>query len=271
MEQTNQVTQQPFFQYKTTIIDAPLPSLGKIYPFGSPLNKKESVSIREMGTKEEDILSTLSLMRGGKAVDMVLKNCILEKEIEPDKLVIGDRNSLVIALVLASYGSSYNADVSCPYCGEINSKYEFSLSRLPIKNLPVEPVKEGENEFKYILPRSAAEITFKLLLSEDDREINEIVEKLKKTTTNYTKEAAIEQNSSFRLKKQILSINGERDRNKITSVIDNNLLPILDSTSLRNYIDEISPKIDTTQEFKCRECSKVNKVNIPISAEFFWR
>lgn len=267
MEQTNPVSQaQQFFQYNTTVISAPLPSLGKIYPSGSDLFKKESVSIREMGTAEEDILSTISLMRGGKAVDMVLKNCILEKQVEPDKLLVGDRNSLVISLILASYGSSYKADVVCPYCGESNEKYDFSLAKLPIKNLVENPINEGTNEFKYILPRSKAEITFKFLLSEDDREINDIVEKLKKISKTHT-----EQNISLRLKRQILSINGERDRAKIDHVIDRNLLPIMDSTSLRNYIDEISPKIDTTQDFKCRDCNKINKVNIPISAEFFWR
>ena len=125
--------------YQAVVINAPLPSLGKIYDEKSVLFNKEYVSIREMSGVEEDILTSPALLRSGKSIDAVLKNCILDKTINVDEMIIGDRNSVIISLILASYGASYKVDVTCPNCGEKIKNYEFDVTKLPIKNLEVEP------------------------------------------------------------------------------------------------------------------------------------
>jgi hypothetical protein len=73
------------------------------------------------------------------------------------------------------------------------------------------------------------------------------------------------------LKRLITSIDGVTDKSKIVNFIEARRLPIMDSVAIRNYIEEISPDIDTTQDFSCKKCGFQGKINMPISFNFFWR
>jgi len=247
-----------------SIMSVPLPSKGLLYPIGSPLHKKEDIEVREMTANEEDMLTSLTLIRTGKAIDEVVRACLMTKDIDPAQLIVGDRNSLVTGLVLASYGPKYQADVRCEGCGEVNKKHEFNINDLPIKWLGELPETEGVNEFSFTLPKSKKVITFKLATSEDEKDISSTLQKLK-TTTNR------EANITTRLKKLVLSIDGERDPGKVAEFIDRRSLPISDSLALRNQIEKISPDLDTRQQFICNSCGYSGMVNMPIDFNFFWR
>ena len=58
-----------------------LPSKGKIYPPGSPLHNLEDIEVRHLTAADEDILTSRSLLRSGKAIDAMLNNVILNKAI----------------------------------------------------------------------------------------------------------------------------------------------------------------------------------------------
>jgi hypothetical protein len=265
------INQQPIIEkqeilYTPTTMNAPLPSLGKIYPEDSLLHNKENILIREMSGVEEDILTSTNLLKTGKAMDIVLKNCILEKDIDVNTMILGDRNSILISLMLASYGSSYKVDILCPNCGEKTKEYEFKIADLPIKNLSVEPDLPGKNEFSFTLPKSNLNIKFRLLTHSLDKEIKDTVDRLKNISTDNR-----EKYSTTRLKYEIISINNIIDKNKINSIIDTAQIPIQDSIAIREYIDSISPDIITKQEFKCKHCNETELINIPIDFSFFWR
>lgn len=267
MQQPNVPSQSvPFNVPKLSVISVPLPSNGKVYPIDSPLFKKENLDVREMSANEEDLLTSVSLIRTNKAIDSVISACLIDKTLDINKLIIGDRNSILIGLVLASYGSKYVADTTCSSCKEVNKKYEFQINNLTVKELITTPVQEGTNEFSFTLPKSKLQITFKLLTSEDEKEIQLIIDRTKSILSDKR-----ETNVTTRLKKQILSINGDYDKQKISQFIDNKLMSIIDSTALRTYIDEISPDIDTHQEFKCFNCNFTDSIEIPITYDFFWR
>jgi len=255
----------PEIEYTPTTLMVPLPSNGKCYPASSPLHKKETIAVREMSAAEEDILTSMALIRTNKALETVINNCIVDKSIDSNKLIVGDRNSITIGLVLASYGSIYRASVNCPQCGKANKDYEFDINSLPVKYLKIEPINEGVNEFEWELPKTKNKITFKLLTAEDDKEIREFVEK-RKSAVGDTKEY----NVTTKLKKQILSINGVTDRSKIAEFVDRKM-PIQDSVDFRKYLDENSPTIDTSQHFSCKECGASDRIEMPISFDFFWR
>lgn len=247
-----------------SVLSVPLPSKGLIYPVGSPLHKLESIEVREMTANEEDMLTSMALIRSGKAIDEVVKACLQTRNIDPSDLIVGDRNSLVTGLVLASYGPKYEADVRCESCGENNKKYEFNINNLPIKFLAEEPIDLGVNEFYFLLPKSQKKISFKLATSADEKEISTIQQKLKVATNR-------ESNVTTRLKRLVLSIDGERDPGKIAEFIDRKSMPISDSVSLRTRIEEISPDLDTRQPFICVHCGFTGQVNMPIDFNFFWR
>lgn len=247
-----------------SIMSVPLPSKGLIYPVGSPLHKKESIEVREMTANEEDLLTSLMLIRTGKAIDEVVKACLQTKDIDPAQLIVGDRNALVTGLVLASYGPKYEVDVRCESCGEVNKKYEFNINNLPIKWLVEAPTEEGVNEFMFTLPKTRKVVTFKLATTEDEKEIATILQRLKASTNRET-------NITTRLKQLVLSIDQERDPGKIAEFIDRRSLPIADSLALRNRIEAIAPDLDTKQSFVCSHCGYTGTVNMPIDFNFFWR
>jgi hypothetical protein len=252
--------------YTPTTLFVPLPSSGRVYPAEYPLANKDQIAIREMTAAEEDILTSLSLIRTGKAIDTVLQNCILEKNIDVSKMLVGDRNSIIVGLILASYGNEYKTDVKCANCNETNKEYTFDINNLPVKSLGVDPVAANSNEFKFTLPKSKLDITFSLATVEDEKEISTIVDRSKKAYSD-----AREFNVTTRLKRLIKSINNEYSKEKIAEFIDRRQMPIKDSSALRNYIDQISPDVDMDQDFNCIHCGYSGKISMPIDFAFFWR
>ena len=58
-----------------------LPSRGQGYPENHPLYGKETIEVRFMTAKDEDILSSRTLLKKGLAVERFLDNILVEKNI----------------------------------------------------------------------------------------------------------------------------------------------------------------------------------------------
>ena len=74
-----------------------LPSQGRFYPQGHPLHSQDSIEIRQMTAKEEDMLTSRTLLKKGVALDRVISSLIVNKAIDADSLLVGDRNAIIIA------------------------------------------------------------------------------------------------------------------------------------------------------------------------------
>ena len=72
------------FVTPTDIVD--LPTKGRFYPEGHPLHNQESIEIRHMTAKDTDILTSKSLLKKGIAVERMLENVIVDKDINLDDL-----------------------------------------------------------------------------------------------------------------------------------------------------------------------------------------
>ena len=83
---------------------AQLPSLGQYYPKNHPLHNVESIEIKFMTAKEEDILTSKSLLKKGLTINRLLASVIVDKSINPDDLLVGDRNALLVATRISGYG-----------------------------------------------------------------------------------------------------------------------------------------------------------------------
>ena len=119
----------------TEIVD--LPSKGLGYPKNHPLCGKDSVEIKYMTAKEEDILSSASLLKKGIALERFLKAILKDQSIDPETMLSGDRNAVIIAARSSGYGFDYDTKVNCPSCGEAN-KMSFDLSNPKIKEMSEE-------------------------------------------------------------------------------------------------------------------------------------
>ena len=238
-----------------------LPSGGRVYPVGSALYNLKEVELRYLTAADEDILTSRSLLRSGTALDKVLENCLIDKRIRPDELISGDKNALITFLRVNGYGPKYKVSMNCPSCAE-EQLYEFDLSTIQMKELEIEPIAEGVNRFSFQMP-SGTDIEFHFLNSRQEKDISDIQEKLKKRTNS-----PIDRTVTTRLKNLIVSVNGNEDPSFINQYVDT--LNVMDSRSLRNYIEKNVPDLDMKGDFSCVHCGHKEEVDIPITVSFFW-
>ena len=84
-----------------------LPSKGQGYSSDHPLSGKDVIEIKFMTAKEEDILTSATLLKKGIAIDRFMQNIICDKNIKIDDLLIGDKNAILIAARASGYGATY--------------------------------------------------------------------------------------------------------------------------------------------------------------------
>ncbi len=70
-----------------------LPSQGYFYPKDNPLASGK-VEMKYMTAREEDILTSPNLMQQGTMINVFLKALIIDKSIDVDEFLIGDKNGL---------------------------------------------------------------------------------------------------------------------------------------------------------------------------------
>jgi len=249
------------FGFEVPIESVPLPSKGLVYDADSPLHGQETLEIKAMTAKDEDILTSRALIKKGTVITHLLKSCLIDKTINPEEMLSGDRNAIMTALRVTGYGPEYEVEVDCPACGE-RSKQAFDLTDMPINSLMVDPVSSGANVFEFVLPTTGLPVRFKFLTGEDEQEIMTLAERRKKK--GFTADNVVTQRLSY----SIQEINGIKDKNKINMFIKN--MPARDSLELRRFIDKNEPGIDLSGWLECPHCQETSEVKLPIGASFFW-
>jgi hypothetical protein len=249
------------FNFEVPVESVPLPSLGVVYGSDSPLFRQETVDIRAMTAKEEDILTSRALIKKGTVITHLLKSCMTDKRVDPDEMLTGDRNAIMTAVRITGYGADYNVEVECPACGE-RSKQKFDLAALPIKRLKIQPVAEGANLFEFTLPVSKKRIRFKFLTGADEAELAVVQERKKKQ--GMTSDNLVTQRLMF----AIQSIDNVTDKSKIATFCRN--MPARDSLDLRRHIDSNEPGVEMKSWMDCPSCLEHSEVRLPIGAAFFW-
>lgn len=239
-----------------------LPSAGKIYSTESGLAGCDEIEIKAMTTHEEDILTSRAYAKKGTTITELIKSCVVDKSINVEELVSGDRNALMVAIRITGYGPKLTPELQCPKCGETNHP-EFDLSQVSITPIGADPVMPGVNEFACELPVTKAKVTFKLLTAKNEEELVSQHERKKKILNS-----PVDTLMSDQLKMSLLSVNGKRDRAALAFFVD--YMPGQDSLALRDKISEIKPDVDMKQLFECKFCDLVEEVDIPIDREFFW-
>jgi len=238
------------FKFPTEVID--LPSKGLLYPKDSPLASGK-LQMKYMTAKEEDILTNQNYIQKGIVIDKLLQSLIVDN-IDYTQLVSGDQNAVMIAARILGYGKDYEFT----YGGE---KQAVDLTTLEDKPFDESLITPHVNEFKYTLPFSKTEITFKILTVGDEDKIRQELAGLKKINKDASPEL------STRLKYIITSVDQVREPGAIRSFVDNQLLA-RESKALREYIRRVQPDIDLT--VKVTHNGVEEDVALPINVSFFW-
>jgi hypothetical protein len=258
---TTQAQAKQDFGLEIPVETVPLPSNGATYPVDSPLHGLETVEIRAMTAREEDILTSKALLKKGTVITELIKSCLIDKRIDPRDLLIGDRNALMVAVRITGYGAEYDAEIECPEC-QTKAPHQFNLAALPLRRLEIEPVAEGMNLFEFTLPYSKKTVRFRFLSGRDEEEMLSTAEKQKKL--GLSTEAGVTTNLLY----SIVSIDGVEDRAKIAAFV--RMMPARDSLALRNYIRDNEPGIVMKQETSCPSCGHSEEVGMPLGVTFLW-
>ncbi len=249
------------FVIPTDMVD--LPSKGKFYPSEHPLHNCDTIELKQMTAKEEDLLTSRTLLKKGVVLDRLLQSLIVDKRIKPEHLLVGDRNAIVIAIRIAGYGSEYTTSITCPACSQKQKKtfnlFNFDIHHGDEANEVVTDNADGT--FSTVLPKTGLTVNFRLLTGKDEKFLTSGVKQDRQRNSH-------EQNVTRQLRSMLISVNGNSTAQALNYLIDN--IPSLDSRHLRLAYKTAAPNVELKDNFICEACDHEQEMEVPLTADFFW-
>jgi len=231
-----------------------LPSEGLFYD-----HKIGEVAVEYMTSKDEDLLTTPSLIENGTALNVLLKRKIKTKGIVVEDLLPGDRNALLLFLRSSSYGNEYSVEVPDPRTG-IMFETEVNLTKLQYKEFNEKPDEFGH--FSVKIPMRKKIVKFRLLSTGED---NIIFKKAKEYHEAYKTDFS--DYNTMKLKSHIVSIDGNESRDYINKFVD--AMPARDALTIRRKIIDVQPDVGMDYEFMAKDGFKFH-ANLQIGLDFFF-
>lgn len=223
----------------------PLPSGGIFYK-----NKKSSVKVGYLTANDENIL-----MGGGDNLSMnLIRAKLYEPDIKPEEMLESDIEAILIFLRNTAFGPDITMTVNDP---KTNKAFEttISLEELSIKK-GIEPDSEGLYETK--LPMSNSVVKIRPITLGEVNEIQSMVDKYPKGRPA--------PRVTWKLEKQIVELDGSRDRQEISKFINEML--IADSKHIKRFLDENEPRLNMEKIVTTPSGDKLT-VYIGFGVEFF--
>ena len=254
-----------------------LPSNGQCYR-----SKIDRVPVAYLTAYDENIIMSPNLYKDGLVIDFLLKNKIVNKEIDVDDLVSGDVDAIVLFLRATSYGPEFPIVVNDPETGE---QIDTTVDLTTLKPKEFKLIGDENGWFEYTTPIKKDVIKFRYMTRKQEKQLrkatelenygtkahmldteretllasligdNNISENEKKVIKSAT---AVMESWSKKLKKlndsqftrmmtnamqlQVMAVNGNTDREFIRKYI--NQMPARDSLMLRKYINDNRPGIN---------------------------
>lgn len=255
----------------------PLPSKGECYE-----SNMSTIAVSYLTANDENMIVSPNLYRDGLILDYLLKAKIKNKNINPDDLLEGDRDAIILWLRATGYGTQYPITVTDNKTG---IDFDAIVDLTQIKHKPFVLKGDGSGCFDFILPVSKDNIKFRFLTHGDIKQIEEIdreeqdnvkkerlkniIEELgsfienddiltkdekmnlyeaKRNITKWYDKIDVSNDMGYthsltnRLELSIVSINGNYERGFISEYVQN--MNVRDALSLRRYITENEPGLD---------------------------
>jgi len=238
-----------------------LPSKGILYPEGHPLHANPVVELKQMTAKEEDILTNQSYIKQGVVIERLLNSLVVDKNLNLDDLLIGDKNAILIELRKSAYGNSYPVNTFCRKCMH-QQEVDFDLAECThYRETAATDEVELTDRNTYIvqMPKTKATLELRFLTSRDEKELAQKQIKYEKHKLEYS--STIE---TYR--QMITSVNGER--NLVGSYLEK--MPLQDSRHLKKIARTVPPTAEMIGEYICSSCGENNEQEVPITYRFFW-
>lgn len=272
---TNVTLPQVDFDVQYDVIS--LPSNGEGYK-----NKIGKLAVSYLTAYDENFITSPNLYRDGLVIDFLMKNKIMNKEINTDDLLSGDVDAITLFLRATSYGTDYPIVVRDPETGQ---QFESVVDLTTLKSKDFNLKGDENGHFTFELPLSHDIVKFKYLTRKDEKNLD-LVSKMENKATNasilsrniYELKNMLDDDPNMiasekqnienaiqtidewrkrlndnnvigynkiitnRMEMNIVAVNGNYDRKFIHNYVNN--MRAKDSLELRKYINENEPGID---------------------------
>ncbi len=243
--------------FPTEVVE--LPTKGYFYPKDNPLASGK-VEMKYMTAKEEDILTSPNLIQKNIVIDKLLESLVVDKSINLDDLLIGDKNALILGARILGYGKEYEMI----YIDDNNDEQTTTIDLTKINELEVDFSKftEGTNKFDFELSFTKKQITIQLMTSKIQKDIEAYMKSISKVNSQVQSEI------TSRYKFIIVSVDGNSEKSYINNFIDNELLAV-DSLALRQHLNKVTADLD--MNITVTQPNGVEKeVAVLLTAQFLW-
>ena len=254
-----------------------LPSNGQCYR-----SKVDRVPVAYLTAYDENIITSPNLYKDGLVIDYLLKNKVVNSEINVEDLVSGDADAITLFLRATSYGPDFPIVVRDPDTGE---QIETTIDLTKLKPKDFKLIGDENGHFEFVTPLKKDRIKFRYLTRKQERQLKQVTELegygtkahmldreretllaaimndkyisesdkknirlATKTMENWAKKLREVNTSEFtkimtnNMQLQIVAVNDNYDRDYIRKYI--NSMPARDSMMLRKYINDNAPGID---------------------------
>jgi hypothetical protein len=226
-----------------------LPSKGMFYS-----SKISELKVTYLTASDENVLSSTAIAQSGRMVDELLRRKIFGSDLPITEMLDCDKQAVLIFLRNTAYGPIYTFKLTDPKTGDVFD-YDHDLSNVEMKEFSLVPNAEGE--FEYTLPMSGKIVNFKFLSSSQEQEL---------TTLAETYKGGIVPIATKRLELLIHQIDGERDKSKISQMIQT--MPIKDSQEFKKFVNLSSPGLNLKVKTKAPGGGDIT-TSIVMGADFF--
>ena len=278
-EKTNFNDVDPSLQYDVI----QLPSNGQCYK-----SKIDRVPVAYLTAYDENIITSPNLYKDGLVIDFLLKNKIVNKDINVDDLVSGDADAIILFLRATSYGPDFPIVVQDPETGE---QIETSVDLTTLKPKEFKLKGDENGHFEFVTPLRKDTIKFRYLTRGQERKLKQVTElegygtkshMLEReresllgalsndkvlneserksiraainTMKNWSKRLSNLNDSEYtkimtnNMQLQVVAVNGNYDKEYVRKYV--NAMPARDSLELRKYINNNMPGIDFNIEIQ---------------------
>lgn len=245
-------------KYPTEIIS--LPSEGKCYPSDNPLSSGQ-IEIKYMTAREEEILSSQNLIKKGVVLDKLFEAIIVDKDVNPDDIILGDKNAIMLATRILGYGAEYKIQVQNSL-GE-KENITVDLSKIETRDIDTDKLNP-ENEYEFTTPRGKNKLKFKILTHGDEKKIDADVKSMDRLNKGG---ASSELTTRYRY--MIQEVDGKDDTKSIQEFIKYQFVT-QDTKKFREYLKTISPDVEMEFTYEDPQTGEQEVRPIPMGVNFFW-
>lgn len=245
------------YDFPTEVIS--LPSQGKCYKEDNPLSSGQ-IEIKYMTAKEEEILASQNLIRKGVVLDFLFESIIVDKSINIDDILIGDKNAIMLATRILGYGPDYKIEIE----DGLGNKDSVSVNLGEVQTKEIDFEKLNRENLYEFTTKSGIKLEFKLLSHGDEKKIDADVKALERLS-----KGGASSEITTRYRYMIQSVDGKDDTKSITDFINNKFLTI-DTRSFRELVRSLQPDVNMEFEYTDPQTGETEVRPIPMGVGFFW-